>query len=72
MRPNEIDMTGRIYGNLTVASKNDRKPHGGHGYWNVICTCGNKKVVRADNLRGGLTKSCGKCLDTNRRKEEQE
>jgi hypothetical protein len=29
--------------------------------WNCVCECGNRSVVREDNLGNGNTKSCGRC-----------
>lgn len=53
------DLTGKIFGRLTVlnfhSSKNS-KPR-----WLCLCVCGKTKVVTADNLRRDITKSCG-CL----------
>lgn len=52
-----IDMTGQIYGRLIViepAYKKDRT-----WYWKCQCKCGNTTVVNGNNLRHGITKSCG-------------
>lgn len=49
---------GKTYGRLTVVrvTKID-------GVWSAYCecACGNKKLIRLDNLRTGKVKSCG-CL----------
>lgn len=56
-----IDLTGQVFGRLTVLerdySKNNqqRKPV----YWLCQCTCGNQKSIRRDKLVNGITQSCG-------------
>ena len=57
------DETGKRYGRLTVLHRDESKPSG-HGYkvwWICKCDCGNIKSIKGENLRRGLTKSCG-CL----------
>lgn len=59
------DLTGRKFGRLKVIefshSKNRRS------YWLCLCSCGNKKAIRSDQLTGGRTKSCG-CLNIDKLK----
>lgn len=55
-----IDLTGQIYGKLTVVALHCS------GYytcvtWDCKCECGNMTVVRSNKLRNGHTQSCG-CL----------
>lgn len=50
------DLTGKVFGRLTVVSKNDLPR-----YCNCVCLCGNETKVRKDCLESGNTKSCG-CL----------
>ena len=57
-----IDLTGQTFGRLTVISKAENL--NGKWAWNCICSCGNEVVVRGDNLRNGMTQSCG-CLNRN-------
>lgn len=53
------DMTGQVYGKLTVISK---VPSDGKSkLWLCKCECGKTKVVKQENLRTGATRSCG-CL----------
>ncbi len=47
------------YGRLEVLSEHRKS---GRKYYNCICECGAKRSVRADNVRSGLTTSCG-CLN---------
>lgn len=58
-----IDLTGRKFGKLTVlrqdgykevGKRNIRKP-----YWLCQCECGNVKRICGDNLRSGVSNSCG-------------
>lgn len=55
-----IDMTGMVFGRLTVKS---RAPNtlGGGAKWECVCSCGTIKTVPRGNLKNGHTQSCG-CL----------
>ena len=53
---------GDQYGRLTVIA-HAGKDHRGKHLWLCKCTCGNTKVVVADNLSSKKSKSCG-CLKT--------
>lgn len=55
--PNKLDLTGQKFGKLTVISEAPKR--GKHCHWNCVCECGNKRVVRTNNLRMGTSKSCG-------------
>lgn len=56
-----IDLTGQTFGHLTVLGRGTA-PAGRKGvHWECRCTCNRTTVVRADNLRAGITKSCGQC-----------
>jgi len=54
----ENDLTGRIFGRLTVVgfSHSDKIR-----FWICKCSCGKQKIIRACHLKSGNTKSCG-CL----------
>lgn len=54
-----IDLTGQVFGRLTVVEKTG--VHNGKTQWRCKCECGNEHVVSSTNLRGGMVKSCG-CL----------
>lgn len=62
------DLTGQVFGNLTVLEKAESKS--GRTQWKCRCTCGKETVVSARNLKSGKTKSCGcmqyvrKCRET--------
>jgi len=55
-----IDMTGRIFGRLTVTRLEDKLPTG-ECRWLCECSCGGTTIVAGRYLRTGRTKSCG-CL----------
>lgn len=54
-----VDLVGKRFGRLVVLSYShtDKK----FAHWDVLCDCGNTRVVRGSNLKRGRTKSCG-CL----------
>ena len=58
-----IDLTGHVYGRLTVESYKGRL--GKHLQWICRCECGAGKVVYGGCLRSGNTRSCG-CLSVQR------
>ena len=51
------DLTGMTIGRLTVLGRAENK--NGRVAWNVICNCGNSKVVTTHELHSGDTRSCG-------------
>lgn len=57
-----IDLTGKIFGSLTVISKgpNDTKI-ANKPKWNCLCKCGNKTLELGDRLRGGYKTECRIC-----------
>ena len=57
-----IDMTGQVFGKLTVI-KRTGSTRGGAAAWLCKCDCGNEAIISGGNLRSGNTKSCG-CLKT--------
>jgi len=56
---NRLDLTGNVYGRLTVVKEGDRQNK--QRRWYCQCECGNTVLVLQSSLRGGLTSSCG-CL----------
>lgn len=57
-RPRQ-DLTGRVFGRLTVtgpAPDYRARPH-----WQCRCACGRTAIASSDNLRAGTVRSCG-CL----------
>lgn len=53
------DLTGQVYGRLTV--KEFLRSENGNAVWKCVCKCGNEKEVFALHLKNGNVKSCG-CL----------
>lgn len=54
-----IDLSGKVFGNLTVIGFDRVEPQG--ALWNCRCTCGEHRSVRSSRLRSGRTHSCGRC-----------
>ena len=52
-----IDLIGRVFGDLTVMRQAPSRM--GEACWLCRCSCGAEKAIRADNLRGGRSRSCG-------------
>jgi hypothetical protein len=55
-----IDLTGRIFGKLTVI-KQENSDTKGNSRWLCKCSCSNEKIILGYNLINNTTKSCG-CL----------
>ncbi len=62
-----IDITGNKYGRLLALKPHHQNKHG-MWHWLFRCDCGEETVVNHQNVRLGLTKSCG-CLNKERRIE---
>ena len=56
--PTLIDLTGEVFGKLTVIQK-DIATESGKARWICKCECGNTVSVLSDSLRKGKTRSCG-------------
>jgi hypothetical protein len=57
-----VDITGKIYGRLTVLSRSGTNSNG-RALWQCKCQCGKTVDINGRNLRSGVTKSCG-CIKT--------
>jgi len=55
------DLTGKRFGRLSVIKLNNRDSKRREYWWTCQCDCGTVKVIRGDNLKAGITHSCG-CL----------
>lgn len=53
-----IDLTGMIFGRLTVVHRSGASPQG-MAKWLCQCSCGGSKEVVGGSLRRGATTSCG-------------
>ena len=54
------DLTGKRYGRLVVVKFHDVKPH---ARWVCRCDCGKETICYGNNLKKGISRSCG-CLLT--------
>lgn len=55
-----IDLIGKTFGRLTVV-RDTGKRYVKHPIWECVCDCGRLTLVTGQNLRRGITQSCG-CL----------
>lgn len=53
------DLTGRVFGRLTVIRSADKCTSHGQARWFCSCSCGGTKTVLAQSLARGNTSSCG-------------
>jgi hypothetical protein len=53
------DMTGQVFGMLTVCKQDISKATGQGVFWICKCSCGQETSVRGGKLRSGHTRSCG-------------
>ena len=59
-RSHALDLTGRVFGRLTVLSESAERPTApDRTHWLCRCECGREKVVAGLNLVSGNTASCG-------------
>ena len=54
-----VDMSGQIFGHLTVIQKADKSTKDGHTQWICQCDCGKQTIVSSNHLTSGHTTSCG-------------
>ena len=54
------DLSGHVFGRLTILSRAPNKPNG-RTAWYCVCDCGNQCIVGTKELKNGDTRSCG-CL----------
>lgn len=55
----KIDLTGKVFGKLTVISEHPERTPQGSVQWVCQCECSNFTIVSGDNLRRNHTLSCG-------------
>ncbi len=65
--PAFIDLTGSVFGRLTVLGMNGKNKRGNYR-WLCECKCGNRITAESSNLRRQLTQSCG-CYRNDRVRE---
>jgi hypothetical protein len=61
MSPRLRDLTGQRFGRWTVLVLHPERYRRYHVLWRCRCDCGAERVVRADHLGQGTSRSCG-CL----------
>jgi hypothetical protein len=54
-----IDMTGQVFGKLTVIERTGSSKGGGLAIWKCQCECGNEPLIVGASLRRGTSRSCG-------------
>ena len=61
--PKKIDLTGQVFGRLTVVEPAPNKTYSSNGrrktQWRCLCACGNHTFVLTENLQNRNTTSCG-------------
>lgn len=60
------DHTMKRYGRLVMISLVPKAPGPTPTFWKCRCDCGITKEIRVDNIKRGLTRSCG-CLERERK-----
>lgn len=55
---NAFDLTGQRFGRWTVLGYSHSTPKH-HVYWACRCDCGKERAVMSQNLRNGISTSCG-------------
>lgn len=54
-----IDLSGKVFGKLTVIKMSDKRSCNGGIYWHCKCECGREKDILSQSLRTGRSLSCG-------------
>ena len=65
LTPKAKDITGEIFGRLTVIAPVGRYAKNRSIIWRCNCSCGNTKDIMAQSITRGATLSCG-CLNSER------
>ncbi len=52
------DLSGKVFGYWTVVARAENNEYGS-SQWLCRCECGAERVIRAQGLKNGTTKSCG-------------
>ena len=65
MKRKYADLTGMLFGRLTVIKETSERTRNGHRLIECVCRCGEIKKFPMQNLIGGETKSCGICSYSN-------
>lgn len=57
-----INLTGRLFNQWTIIERTENSKNGG-SMWLARCSCTAERIVSGNNLRRGLSKSCGHVPD---------
>ncbi len=57
--PKKIDLTGKVFGRLTVLNEDTKRDSSGNVYWKCKCKCNKIKIIAGRLLRNGDIVSCG-------------
>ena len=66
-----IDLSGKTFGRWKVLGMSDKMDSFGHYLWDCVCSCGTKRSVLGNNLRGGHSNSCGRHKYKKRRQTQR-
>lgn len=64
------DLTGKVFGKLTVLKISKEKSNGGNLIWDCRCSCGKVKSILSASLTSGKSESCG-CMNIERGRDLQ-
>lgn len=59
MSNRDMNLTGQVFGALTVLEKTDIRDAQQRAYYRVRCKCGTEKLTRTYDLTAGRARSCG-------------
>lgn len=62
-----VDLSGKVFGRLTVVEKSGLRDSNGHFVYRCTCICGGVANISGKSLKNGGTKSCG-CLQVESRR----
>lgn len=54
-----LDLSGQVFGRLTVLHGAGRCPSNRSVMWDCVCECGTLRVISSNSLRSGVSRSCG-------------
>lgn len=63
----KIDLTDKVFGHLLVLNEVPNRASDGSVQWRCLCSCGKTTVASANNIKRGITQSCG-CLQVQQQK----
>ena len=64
----KVNLTGKVFGYLTVIGRSSLKNKYGKVYWDCSCKCGGSHILTTERLTSGSAHSCG-CKNLRRSKD---